>query len=178
MSTYTVGQVGLIICGAYDNDATYNKLDVVSYKGSSFVAIADTTGNPPTDTTRWKQLAQGYDDAPDATECTLDNGSAPDSNFGNGNLRYRVIGKHVYISGGVNARYTGSTLNLATLPENARPKDGTVFSLRPCSGSRIARINVTSAGVLGLSWIKNISDASNYTTDAIWIDCNFDYWID
>lgn len=41
----------------YDNDTTYHAGDVVTYTdGSSYRAIADTTGNLPTDTTYWTKI--------------------------------------------------------------------------------------------------------------------------
>lgn len=44
--------------GEYDPDTAYKALNIVSQNGSSYVAIQDTQGNPPTDTTYWQLLAQ------------------------------------------------------------------------------------------------------------------------
>jgi len=57
--TYTIGRIGLVICGAYSAATTYAALDVVEYNGSSYVCKADTTGNAPTDTQYWMLLGQG-----------------------------------------------------------------------------------------------------------------------
>ena len=178
MSTYTLGQIGLNFRDVYNASITYSALDVVTYNGSSYVAIASTTGNDPTDTIYWKKLAQGYEDAPDATYFTLTNGAAPTSNYGNGNLRWRKIGKHVFLSGGVNVKYNGSNIILATLPSEAAPVYGNVYSLRACAGSNIVRFAVSTNGNVYVSWIKNLTNGANNTTDTVWIDCNFDYWID
>jgi len=47
--------------GAYDNGTTYNTGDSVSYNGSSYAALVSTTGNLPTDTTKWQLLASKGD---------------------------------------------------------------------------------------------------------------------
>ena len=178
MSTYNLGRIGLNFRDAYSASTAYSKLDVVTYNGSSYVAIAASTGKVPTNTSYWKKLAQGYEDVSAATIPTPDYGTTSDTNLGNGQLRWRQVGNHVYISGGITAEYTGSNKVLLTLPTTAAPNYSNVYSLRPCSGGRIARLFVSTAGALTLEWIKNISDAANYTSAAIWIDCNFDYWID
>jgi hypothetical protein len=50
---------GIVPHGEYDNAHAYITGDSVSYSGSSYVAIQDTTGNLPTDTTYWQVLAEG-----------------------------------------------------------------------------------------------------------------------
>lgn len=44
--------------GEYDPDTAYKALNIVSQNGNSYVAIQDTQGNPPTNTTYWQLLAQ------------------------------------------------------------------------------------------------------------------------
>ena len=44
--------------GEYNPSTAYKALNIVSQNGSSYVAIQDTQGNPPTDTTYWQLLAQ------------------------------------------------------------------------------------------------------------------------
>ena len=180
MAIYTVGQIGPNICGAYDSAATYNPQDVVFHNGSSYIAVNNGVrdSEPSPDSADWQLLAQGSDDAavPELLERLY--GSISNPSYGNGELRWRKIGNHIYISGSITAKYTGSGKVLASLGTAAAPLYGNVYSLRPCSGGRIARLFVSTTGDLTLEWIKNISDASNYTSAAIWIDCNFDYWID
>jgi len=43
--------------GAYNNATVYATNDVVYYNGSSYVGIANTTGNIPTDTSKWEKMA-------------------------------------------------------------------------------------------------------------------------
>src|SRR5690606_34925375 len=51
-------QGGVNFKGTYDGDTTYDPNDAVSYQGSSYVAIQETTGNLPTDTDYWQLLAE------------------------------------------------------------------------------------------------------------------------
>ena len=43
--------------GAYNNATVYATNDVTYYNGSSYVAIANTTGNIPTDTSKWEKMS-------------------------------------------------------------------------------------------------------------------------
>ena len=52
---------GLVPKGAYNNATAYVVGDSVSYNGSSYVCILDSTGNLPTDTTYWQVLANKGD---------------------------------------------------------------------------------------------------------------------
>lgn len=54
----TLGIVGMKHCGAYDSATSYEKLNVVTYQGSSYCAKGNTVGNLPTNTTYWDLLAQ------------------------------------------------------------------------------------------------------------------------
>lgn len=54
----TLGTVAMTPKGEYDSSAYYEKLNVVTYNGSSYVAIQNTHGNLPTNTTYWQLLAQ------------------------------------------------------------------------------------------------------------------------
>ena len=61
-TNYNLGRVGLVVHGAYDSSAAYQKLDVVQYSGSSYVAKEDSTNVIPTDVGCWSLLAQGQAD--------------------------------------------------------------------------------------------------------------------
>lgn len=56
-----LGIVGMKNCGDYDNNTNYEKLNVVTYQGSSYCAKGNTVGNLPTNTTYWDLLAQKGD---------------------------------------------------------------------------------------------------------------------
>lgn len=56
---------GLVPKGAYSGATAYAIGDSVSYNGSSYVALAATTGNLPTTTAFWQLLASGITGSPD-----------------------------------------------------------------------------------------------------------------
>lgn len=59
-NTYSLGRVGLRICGEYNAATTYSELDVVTYNGSSFVALDDCTNvTPAEDSEKWCLIARG-----------------------------------------------------------------------------------------------------------------------
>lgn len=56
------GRIGFVIKGEYSTDETYDFLDVVYYKGDSYVAKKLTTGNTPQKSDEyWQILAMGVD---------------------------------------------------------------------------------------------------------------------
>lgn len=59
MTTYNIGRIGLRIRGDYNNTAEYEKLDVVYYGGSSYVAKFTVTGIAPDNGEYWQLLALG-----------------------------------------------------------------------------------------------------------------------
>lgn len=60
MSTIrTLGPVGLNPAGEYDSTKQYEKLDLVEYQGSSYVAVIDSKGQPLTNTTYWQKIVEG-----------------------------------------------------------------------------------------------------------------------
>lgn len=68
MSIYNLGRVLPIFTGEYDNNKTYNNLDVVLYNGSSYVALNQTQGNLPTDTNHWAIVALACTLSPEQVE--------------------------------------------------------------------------------------------------------------
>jgi hypothetical protein len=59
MATIDIGKIKPVFKGTYDNSTAYVLDDIVYYNGSSYVAKTSTTGNLPTDATKWNVLAQG-----------------------------------------------------------------------------------------------------------------------
>ena len=59
MATYALGKIGMNLRGTYDASATYHKLDVVTYNGSSYAALQTCTGVLVTNTEYWQQLCIG-----------------------------------------------------------------------------------------------------------------------
>lgn len=59
MATYTLGKIGMKLRGTYDVSISYNKMDVVTHNGSSYVAVRPCIGVPVTDIEYWQQLCAG-----------------------------------------------------------------------------------------------------------------------
>lgn len=55
-----LGKVMVVPKGAYNANTTYEILDLVTYNGSSYIALKNTKGNVPTNTTYWQLHGQGY----------------------------------------------------------------------------------------------------------------------
>ena len=59
--TQDLGKVAYLSKGAYSSSTQYEKNDVVTYEGSSYVSLQSTQGNAPTNTTYWQLLAEKGD---------------------------------------------------------------------------------------------------------------------
>jgi hypothetical protein len=59
MAQIDIGKIKPVFRGSYDNSTAYVLDDIVYYNGSSYVAKTSTTGNLPTDNTKWNVLASG-----------------------------------------------------------------------------------------------------------------------
>lgn len=56
--TINLGIVGIKNMGEYNSQTAYEKLNVVTYEGSTYCALKDTVGNLPTNTDYWQLYAQ------------------------------------------------------------------------------------------------------------------------
>lgn len=56
--TQDLGKVAYLSKGAYSSSTQYEKNDVVTYQGSSYVSLQSTQGNAPTNTTYWQLIAE------------------------------------------------------------------------------------------------------------------------
>ena len=115
------------------------------------------------------------------------NGTTP-ADLGGGALRCRkvenkrIIEGSIKVKGKVDSNGDDVTVLLAELPNDYTPEKA-VFSINACKGGRVARIVVggkgeTNAGHLCLSWIKNLSNGSSYTSESIWVQCSIEYWVE
>ena len=75
-----LGIVGIKNMGEYNSQTQYEKLNVVTYQGSSYCALKNTKGNLPTDTDYWQLYAQKGDtgNTPDLSVGTVTLGDEPD----------------------------------------------------------------------------------------------------
>lgn len=53
-----LGKVGVVPKGEYNVATRYTKLDIVKYNGQSYMALAETIGNLPTNTEYWQLLVE------------------------------------------------------------------------------------------------------------------------
>lgn len=58
MAKQILGRVSIVFKGEYNSTTNYEKLDIVSYNGSSYDCLKDCVGVIPTDTTYWQLVAQ------------------------------------------------------------------------------------------------------------------------
>lgn len=56
--TIVLGIVGIKNMGEYDSQISYEKLNVVTYQGSTYCALKDTKGNLPTNSDYWQLYAE------------------------------------------------------------------------------------------------------------------------
>ena len=56
--TQDLGKVAYLSKGAYSSSTQYEKNDVVTYEGSSYVSLQATQENAPTNTTYWQLIAE------------------------------------------------------------------------------------------------------------------------
>lgn len=110
-------------------------------------------------------------------ELTPADGVTTPGTYGNGVLRYRAEGKHVYVAGSINTAWDGSGNKLiATLPEGYRPTGGYSYFFVPTSGANLSRFFVKTDGAIYLEWKRTLGGSSN--TDSGWFDLNMDFWTD
>lgn len=113
----------------------------------------------------------------DWIQLTPADGVTTPGTYGNGVLRYRAEGKHVYVAGSINAAWDGTNNKLiATLPEGYRPTGGYSYFFVPTSGANLSRFFVKTDGAIYLEWKRTLGGSSN--TDSGWFDLNMDFWTD
>lgn len=114
----------------------------------------------------------------DWIQLTPADGVTTPGTYGNGVLRYRAEGKHVYVAGSINAAWDGTNNKLiATLPSGYRPANGNCYFLQPRGGQNIARVFANTSGEIYIEWVKSLYDQSSNTGSG-WFDLNMDFWTD
>ena len=62
MANIIIGKVAPVFKGEYSSATTFNRLDIVSYNGSSYACLLDNTkGVVPTNSSRWVLVASKGD---------------------------------------------------------------------------------------------------------------------
>lgn len=96
MATIDIGKIKPVFKGTYDNSTAYVLDDIVYYNGSSYVAKTSTTGNLPTDTTKWNILASGSGGIWDSTLALGSAGQSVKVNSGGTALEFGTISSGTY----------------------------------------------------------------------------------
>lgn len=93
---------------------------------------------------------------------------------------YKVVnGNHVYVAFDCAFTFSNSSIqvNANMIPEGYRPARN-VYAMCATGGRAIARVFVTSAGMVGIDWIQVLSSAETTTSSTVkWIDGYIDYWV-
>lgn len=58
MAKQILGRVSVLFKGEYNSTTNYEKLDIVSYNGSSYACLKESVGVLPTDTNYWQLVAE------------------------------------------------------------------------------------------------------------------------
>ena len=163
----------------WSSSGTYKVGQLVSYGYAIYrnkTGSNDPMNSPNIDTTNWEETKGILDIVRDTGWVNLTY-SAGTWTY----LRYRVVGKMVYVEGYASAlQYSGSTLTIVNttnaIPSAYRP-EYTKYFYGFIGGSRMCRMWVNTNGTIGLDWSLNISNGSNYTTSN-WCAFSYSYMID
>ena len=114
MATIDIGKIKPVFKGTYDNSTAYVLDDIVYYNGSSYVAKTSTTGNLPTDATKWNILASGSGGIYDSTLSLGTAGQVLKVNSGATALEFGAGATSDFVK--VHATSTNSTNSVISLP--------------------------------------------------------------
>lgn len=91
--------------------------------------------------------------------------------LGSAKVQVRKIGKIVFLEGSVAVEnFAGEYLTLCTLPSGYAPA-GTIVFYATLTGSRMARFQIASSGVITLNWVYNTA-GTEYTGAITWLQLN------
>jgi len=141
MATIDIGKIKPVFKGTYDNSTAYVLDDIVYYNGSSYVAKTSTTGNLPTDTTKWNILASGSGGIWDSTlsigsaeQVVRVNSGATALEFADASGGYVIQEKVGYYSGTTTTSFSNQTPQwLGSI--NSVYQTGSSVSITPTSAS-------------------------------------------
>ena len=146
MATYNLGRFILNPRGNYSSSATYNKLDVVLYNGSSYICKSDgITNKVPTNTTYWHLLAQAGQavltpqQEQQIIQTLIDGGVVVDPNYNTftNEEKQKLAGLNNPNNGTLTVNYAGSRLGTFTANQSTNttvnipsPNDGVITFVR------------------------------------------------
>ncbi len=180
MATIDIGKIKPVFKGTYDNSTAYTLDDIVYYNGSSYVAKTSTTGNLPTDTTKWNILASGSGGIWDSTLSLGSAGQSVKVNSGGTALEFGTISSD-YVklaSGSVSNQasvsidgYFSSTYKIYKLYlVNYRPvTSGDHFAMRVNIGG-----SAQSSGNYRFNGVNLYRDSNNHSVGSLGSNWNHD----
>lgn len=159
---------GGVCFGGFSKSADIGKALFESYYPSMLYGGIEQIGKKNADGELWNELAL-------ASASITTPGTYGDS------LKIRKIENKCIIKGSVMIKPGSGTTTIAVLPEEYKPMRCT-YRLNGCQGARMARVAVhgtegTNYGELVLEWVYDIG-GEKFTSNAIWVDCAIEYWID
>lgn len=87
-----------------------------------------------------------------------------------GTPRVRKFGPLVFMEGSVSFNVTGEVDQaFAQIPTDYAPENTKTW-MATCTGDRLVRLGVTNKGEVKVSWVRNLSDGSEYTGTITWLE--------
>ena len=131
MATIDIGKIKPVFKGAYDGSTAYVLDDIVYYLGSSYVAKTSTTGNLPTDATKWNVLASGSGGIWDSTLSLGSAGQAVKVNSAGNALEFGSAG------GLVSTSFHQNTTSHTITSNSPVEVNGSSFTVSMTAGEKI-----------------------------------------
>ena len=164
MATIDIGKIKPVFKGTYDNSTAYVLDDIVYYNGSSYVAKTSTTGNLPTDTTKWNVLASGSGGIRDSTLSIGSAGQVVKVNSGGNALEFGTDagGSILAVShkayGGTNSINTQNRTSDFTFTGNSYEISQLTLSMTPSANTSkfLMQMNLQASHTdahMGMGWI-------------------------
>ena len=107
-----------------------------------------------------------------AQDITLLSGTSAATTGGGmrGTPRVRKFGPLVFMEGSVSFNVTGEVDQaFAQIPTDYAPENTKTW-MATCTGDRLVRLGVTNKGEVKVSWVRNLSDGSEYTGTITWLE--------
>lgn len=184
----SAGRILIIPKGEWKSDVTYGMLDLVYHNGIAWLAKESVVGIEPSDTAEeWHKVVDVdeivdkklSDMTTDWTYPTLNTGFIPYDEKNTNRIRYRKIGKIVYIRGAVEPTAeiaSDSVTTICTLPSGYRPKDLNVNGIMQGTGMNKWCLSITTGGAVNIQRY-GLTDNIAIPTGS-WLNIDISYPID
>ena len=179
MATINLGNIKFKWQGAYNGATAYTVDDVVSYNGSSYICIANSTGNLPTNTSYFEQMSSAGTNGTNGTDLTTTLTTQGDLVYRDGSGLQRLgagTAGQVLQTGGAGANPSWGTLSSDYVKlSSTTPSPASSFSIDGFFTSdydiyKIYAIGMSASGVSNtrLSLRVNISGSAVTSNNYYW----------